>query len=146
MSRSEGSSNGSPNGSFYRPRPFGTGAYRYTSKSSSAFQGRNQSPIYNLTNHKGMSSTMTNGVAFGTVNSLAHHTLGSFFGNRYYMQTNPNGEIMSINRGITTNNKEANPCYEDSRRFEECITQVYDLTKCQNIFDELKNCEKAYMH
>jgi hypothetical protein len=155
----------SPYGSgAYRYTPRSGTANQSRSSSSSAYT---RPPVYNTSNTTaqssplgmggGLGSTIAHGMAFGAGSSIAHHTLGSLWGNPhrgYDQQITQNDPYQGNQVGMTNTSdmqsqpqniedyKKTNPCYDTSRKFVECMSQVDDLAKCQSLFEELKSCEK----
>jgi hypothetical protein len=155
----------SPYGSgAYRYSPKSGSAYQSRGSTSSAYT---RPPVNNTANTTttrtmpmgmggGLGSTIAHGMAFGAGSSIAHHTLGGLFGSRQYAQPsnydpyqenpmtmdNNTGQIQQSQQAMEEQNRKLNPCYDDSKRFVECMTGVDDISKCQSLFDELKSCEK----
>jgi hypothetical protein len=160
----------SSRGRSYGGGGFSRGSYSspgrsYSPRSGSYSQSRGSTaytrpPVSNTTSQArasplgggGLGSTIAHGMAFGGGSAIAHHAIGSMMGGGPYrekpMMEGQGGTSDPYVAGNTTpmqediNNTKTNPCFDYSTKFVDCIRSVDELAKCQNIFDELKQCEK----
>ena len=134
-SRSTSTGRSSPNYSSYRQ-----GGYTSSPPRSSPYQTRPNATV----GSGGLGSTIAHGMAFGGGSAIAHHAIGSLIGRPYAREpssTQNQNESQPINSNETYS-QQTNPCYELNIKFVECLKTNENISLCQNIFDELKLCEK----
>ena len=150
-------------------RSYGGGGYRtssYSRPSSSSPRysnsSTNQRTAMPHTSHQntmpinqqrgmGLGGTLATGMAFGGGSAIGHTLMGGLMGNRggYYGEVTPaqSSEVDSYKQQSQQVQQQQeinkNPCTEFAQRFVECLkTNSDDISKCQNIMEDLKMCEK----
>jgi hypothetical protein len=143
----------------------GGGGYRNYSTSRSSSSGPRYSRPVNQPHTTtmpmqrpgmGLGSALATGVAFGSGAALAHNIVGGMMGHRTgheglvepaYNTSQPmTGEqnnMTEMNEQQAKSEPQQNPCMDFSTKFVQCLqANSNDIYKCQNIFDDLKVCER----
>jgi len=161
-SRSYSTGRSSSSGSNYRQA--GTTRNMYGSGTTSSSNPN----VTNLSSQRpgmggmGLGSAVATGMALGGGSAIGHALVGSMFGRGYngaYEGARPMeamgqpGDLTQSGQGqsqamtqeeFNQQQMKANPCFEFNTKFIECLkNNQQDISKCQNIFDDLISCEKS---
>jgi hypothetical protein len=101
----------------------------------------------------GLGGALAAGMAFGGGSAIGHTLIGGLMGHRgggYGGQMTTGSQNLSPVEANTPSEQQIqqeaqkNPCFEFGQRFINCLKeQTNDIARCQNIFDDLKNCERT---
>jgi hypothetical protein len=104
----------------------------------------------------GMGSAIATGMALGGGSALGHHIVGGMLGGHGHPVTAgqdpymPQQQYAGESRPAVTQEEaiqeqiKSNPCFEFNTKFVECIREnSQDISRCQNIFNDLTSCEKS---
>jgi hypothetical protein len=104
----------------------------------------------------GLGSTMAQGMAFGGGSEIGHQLTRSMFGGHgghggQMVNYQPSEDQLQTGGKVPSQEqqqdiqKQKNPCLEYNYKFIDCLKgSENDIAKCQNMFDELKACEKKF--
>jgi hypothetical protein len=91
----------------------------------------------------GIGSTIMTGMAFGGGSEIGHQVIKSVMGNG--SSNKEQVPVENTNNNNTQQNTSSNPCQSFNMKFVECLKMSNnDIAQCQNIFDDLKICEKSF--
>jgi hypothetical protein len=159
--RSRGYGGGPTRGGYYRTSSSSSrpSSPRYASSSSSqrtAVPNSHQTTMpINPQRGMGLGGALAAGMAFGGGSAIGHTLVGGLMGHR---GAGPGGEVPSLqNSGQveagSSNQQQVqeelqqqkrNPCFEYGQRFVDCLKDnANDISRCQNVFDDLKMCERS---
>jgi hypothetical protein len=119
-----------------------------TSPPQSSYQ-RPMSPV----GTGGLGSTIAHGMAFGGGSAVAHHAIGSMLGRGPYGSREEVARREEVSSTIPSESAEplqntqmqTNPCIELNSKFIECLKgNKDDISKCQNVLNDVLSCEKTY--
>lgn len=153
-SRGRSSSNGPSSrsyGSYSRPSGFSTSSSQFRPQTTYSPTPPVRSP--GILGGAGIGSTIAQGMAFGGGSEIGHQFTRSMLGGHSGQMVNNQPPIDQLQTGGNVPSqqqqqelqKQRNPCLEYNYKFIECLKgSENDIAKCQNMFDELKACEKKY--
>lgn len=148
-------------GGYYRTSSYGSrpsSSPRYSSTTSrTAVPNSHQTTMpINPQRGMGLGGALAAGMAFGGGSAIGHSLIGGLMGHR---GGSVGGEVAStpnsaqIETGTSSQQQmqqeaqqqqNRNPCYEYGQRFVDCLKDnSNDISRCQNIFDDMKMCEKS---
>lgn len=101
----------------------------------------------------GLGSAMATGMAFGGGSAMGHQVVRSLMGPQYGErggEVMPSGRDQNVPTDVANENVEQsnytqkqNPCMPYNMDFVNCLqTNPSDISKCQNLFENLVQCQK----
>ena len=94
----------------------------------------------------GIGSTIVSGMAFGAGSEVAHQAVRSVMGGSSNHSQPEQVQQQAPQEQQQTNTRpeqQTNPCLESNTKFVDCLKRENnDISSCQNLFDDLKSCEK----
>jgi len=93
------------------------------------------------------------GMAFGGGSAIGHTAVRSLMGGDNHNQTMPENSQQNQPQQNQTNpqqqsqsQQQQNPCMDYNLKFINCLkTSESGISSCQNLFDDLKSCEKKFI-
>lgn len=89
----------------------------------------------------GIGSTIMTGMAFGAGSEVAHQAVRSVMGGGHSSQPQQY-EQQPQQQAYEQPQTQQNPCLQYNNRFVECLQKEGEISSCQNLFDDLKTCER----
>jgi len=92
----------------------------------------------------GLGSTMMTGMAFGAGSEIAHQAIRSVTGGGSHGHVE-NATQQELNQNHEETPKvQQNQCFSFNQKFVDCLKiSGNDISDCQNLFNDLKSCEKG---
>jgi len=99
----------------------------------------------------GLGGALATGMAFGGGSAIGHSLIGGLIGSRgggHSVETGSqnlsSGEVTSPSEQKIEQEAMKNPCLDFGQKFVTCLKEYSnDIARCQNIFDDLQNCERS---
>ena len=135
-------------------RPSSTGpkntSYQSSQRTAQPNQAHQTTIPVNPQRGMGLGGALATGMAFGGGSAIGHSLIGGLMGSRGGGHT-VDGGSQNLSSGEVTSPSEQqiqqeamkNPCFDFGQKFVTCLKEYSnDIARCQNIFDDMKNCER----
>lgn len=95
----------------------------------------------------GMGSTLMQGMAFGAGSEVAHQAVRSMMGGSGHSNQpqQQNEQPQQYEQPQQSSYTQQNPCIDYNQKFVDCLQKEgNEISSCQNLFNDLKSCEKSF--